>query len=137
MAQSLAPEQYAQARELHAKVGMDYKFPNLESPLLIVKRAVTDEQGKLLGFCVLRLTAECMLLLDPDLRPDTKMEVMTALSPSVIGEAYAQGLDDVMAAIPEDVEDKFRKRLGELGWQRDRSGWNLWSRSTEALCAAQ
>lgn len=129
IAETLAPEQYEQAIELHQKMGMDYQLPNLESPLLLVKKAVKDNSGNLLGFCVLRLTAECMLLVDPDLRPDSKMEVMTALSPSVIEEAYAQGLDDLMAAIPEDVETRFQKRLKELGWDKDRRGWNLWSRS--------
>ncbi len=133
IAEALAPEQYEQARELHQKMGMDYQLPNLESPLLLVKKAVRNSAGDLLGFCILRLTAECMLLVDPDLRPDSKMEVMTALSPSVIGEAYAQGLDDVMATIPEDVEQKFAKRLAELGWAKDRNGWALWSRPTEAM----
>lgn len=132
-AQTLTPEQYRAARELHGKAGMDYKLPDLDSPLLIVKKAVTDETGKLLGFCVLRLTAECMLLLDPDQRPEEKMEVMTALSPSVIGEAYAHGLDDVVSALPNDVETRFAKRLRELGWNRDRDGWHHWSRSTEAM----
>lgn len=111
---------------------MDYKLPDLDSPLLIVKKAVTDETGKLLGFCVLRLTAECMLLLDPDQRPEEKMKVMTTLSPAVIGEAWRLGLDDVMSTIPEDMEKRFTKRLGGLGWSKDRNGWALWSRPTEA-----
>lgn len=131
-AETLAPEQYEQARELHRQTGMDYQLPDLESPLLLVKKAVADGEGRLLGFCVLKLTAECMVTLDPDLRPEEKMEVMTTLSPVVIGEAWRLGLDEVMATIHQDVEKRFTKRLGELGWSKDRDGWALWSRPTEA-----
>lgn len=132
IAETLAPEQYEQARELHREMGIDYQLPNLDSPLLLVKKAVTDDKGKLLGFCVLRLTAECMLMLGPELRPEQKMEVMSTLSPAVIGEAWRLGLDEVMATIHQDVEKRFTKRLGQLGWSRDREGWTLWSRPTEA-----
>lgn len=133
-AQDLTPEMYASASDLHARSGIDYKLPDLNSHTLLVKKAATDN-GDLKGFCVLRITAECMLTLDPDLRPEEKMEVMSTLSPVVIGEAWRLGLDDVMATIHEDVEKRFTKRLGELGWSRDRNGWALWSRPTEAHIA--
>lgn len=131
-AEDLTPDMYAEALDLHARNGIDYKLPDLDSHTLLVKKAVTDSTGNLKGFCVLRLTAECMLTLDPDLRPEEKMEVMTTLSPVVIGEAWRLGLDDVMSTIPEGVEKRFTKRLGELGWSKDRDGWALWSRPTEA-----
>lgn len=133
IAEDLTPDMYAGAIDLHARGGMDYKLPDLNSHTLLVKKAVTDSTGNLKGFCVLRITAECMLTLDPDLRPEEKMEVMATLSPVVIGEAYAQGLDDVVSALPNDVETRFAKRLRELGWNRDRDGWHHWSRSTEAM----
>lgn len=131
-AEDLTPDMYAEALDLHARNGIDYKLPDLDSHTLLVKKVVTDSTGNLLGFCVLRLTAECMLTLDPDLRPEEKMEVMTTLSPVVIGEAWRLGLDDVMSTIPKGVEKRFTKRLGELGWSKDRDGWALWSRPTEA-----
>lgn len=132
IAEDLTPDMYADALDLHARSGIDYKLPDLKSHTLLVKKAVTDSTGNLMGFCVLRLTAECMLTLGPDLRPEEKMEVMTTLSPVVIGEAWRLGLDDVMATIHEGVEKRFTKRLGELGWSKDRDGWALWSRPTEA-----
>jgi hypothetical protein len=52
---------------------------------------------------------------------------MQTLQSSVLSEAYAKGLDEIHAAIPEIG---FDKRLIQLGWLKDRSGWNLWSRST-------
>lgn len=122
-------EQYEELQRLHAAGGLDYRLPDLASPLLVVKKAVVNEQGEVIGACLLRLTAETMLILDPQLTPPEKMDAMEAMQPAVLASAWRLGLDEVECRIPEAVEAIFAKRLTQLGWTRDRN-WHPWSRPT-------
>lgn len=124
------PTDYPAIEEIHAEMGMDYQMPNLDSPLFIVKQVYESKDGRALAACFLRLTAECYLWMDPDLSPRDKVTVMEALQPEVLRKAWLLGLDDIEARIPRDLEERFHKRLKQLGWDRDRPEWHPWSRST-------
>lgn len=113
---------------IHAAQGIDYAFPDLDSPLFFVKK-VREVNGDVRAALVLKLCAETFLLLG-DGRPQDKMTAMHELQEAVLDEAYRRGLDEIHAAIPEIG---FDKRLVQLGWSRDRPGWNLWSKGTHAI----
>jgi hypothetical protein len=115
--------------DMHEKQGIDYKFPDIDAPLFFVKKVLTDESGKIKSALVLRICAETMLLMDPEQEPQEKLTEMQELQSSVLNEAYKQGLDEIHAAIPEIG---FDKRLIELGWSKDRPGFHLWTRATNA-----
>jgi hypothetical protein len=124
----LIPEDYAQIQAIHSKMGMDYALPDLDSPLFLVKKVVTDENGKVIGASVVRLEAECYLWVDPEFKPRVKMDAMLELQPEILRSAWAKGLENLVAWIPLWMEKKFRRRLLNLGWVRDRTGWQSWSR---------
>jgi hypothetical protein len=121
---------YAAIAAMHAEMQMDYRLPDLDSPLFLVRKLATDAEGRVLGCCLLRLTTEAYLILDPEISAPQKMKMMEALQPEVLDSAWRKGIDDIEARIPETVERKFRKRLLQLGWLPCRSGWNPWSRET-------
>jgi len=125
------PTDYPAIEGIHSGMGMDYRMPDLESPLFIVKKVYQDEDGRIKGACFLRLTAECYLWMSPDLSPRDKVSVMQAMQPEVLRSAWLLGLDDIEARIPRDLERRFHKRLKQLGWSQDRSDWHPWSRSTQ------
>lgn len=131
MVRDAEKEDFPEIERIHAEMGMDYKLPDLESPLFIVKKLV-EKDGKVIGACLLRLTAETMLLLSPDLGPAEKMDAMEAMQPEVIHGAWSKGLDDIEARIPQETEAIFEKRLLQLGWERNREGWHPWTRKTNA-----
>ena len=114
---------------LHEAMGLDYKMPNLESPLFLVQKVVECD-GKIIGCTALKLEAETYLWLDPKLTARQKVEAMTGMQEHVISEAWEQGLDTVVAWVPEQVESKFAKRLKAMGFSKDREGWHSWSRHT-------
>ena len=120
---------YSDVERLHGDMGIDYELPNLAHPLFVVQK-VAYEDGRLLGACFLRLTAETYLWLDPALGPRAKMETMAALQPEVLAHASALGLDTIEACIPSEVEKRFAKRLIRLGWERCKDKWHQWSRLT-------
>lgn len=127
----LEPSDFPAVQTMHEEMGLDFRFPDLSHPLFIVKKAAFDDSGKLCGVCVLRLTAETMLWLDPSETARGKMETITSLQPAILQAAWANGLDEIEARIFETVETRFQKRLNQLGWSKNRSGWHPWTISTE------
>lgn len=122
------PEDAQEIERIHGQMGMDYKLPDLENPLFLVRKVAEDENGHVTAVCYLRLEAETYLWLDPLLDPRKKMETMLTLQPEVLRAGWEQGLNNIVAWIPEAMERKFQRRLHELGWHKDRVGWHSWSR---------
>lgn len=119
------PGDNAELRAMHQAQGIDYLFPDLDSPLFFVKK-VRVVDGRITGALVLKLCAETSLLLAQS-GPQDKMTAMQELQAAVLSEAYIRGLDEIHAAIPSIG---FDRRLRQLGWEKDRPGWDLWSRTT-------
>jgi hypothetical protein len=129
MVRDCTAEDYAGLRRIHAQQGIDYAFPDLDSPLFFVRK-VLEVDGEIRAALVLKLCAETMLLLDGQQGPQQKMTAMQELQRQVISEAYSRGLDEIHASVPEIG---FDKRLTQLGWSKDRPNWNLWTRRTYAI----
>lgn len=120
------PEDREALEAIHAAQGIEYDFPDLDHPLFFVKKVILVD-GKVVSAIVLKICAETMLLIDREQEPQNKFAEMQILQRSVLSEAYAKGLDEIHASVP-DIG--FEKRLLQLGWSPDREGWKLWSRRT-------
>lgn len=131
MVRDAVPEDREAIAKIHAQMGLDYRLPDLEHPLFFVRKVITNDAGEVVGACFLRIQAETYLWLG-DLSPRGKLDAMLELQPAVLSEAYAKGIDDIEARLPETVERRFYKRLKQLGWVRNRPGWFPWSRTTHA-----
>ena len=55
----------ATLREMHARQGFDYAFPDLADPIFVSKLIVADESGRAVMASFARLTCELYLLVDP------------------------------------------------------------------------
>ena len=117
----------AAIEQLHRDMGMDYKLPDIDSALFIVKK-VYELDGKVVGAEFLKIQAEAYLMLDCRLDTVEKTRVIAHLSHAVEREAYNRGLNTLVAYIPEDISTKFTKRLNLLGWDKARKGWVTWFR---------
>jgi hypothetical protein len=115
-------------KKIHEEQGLDYALYDLNSPLCLVKK-VQVVDGQVVGCMFLRLTAETVLVVSGS--PVAKMGAMRELQPEVLSEAYRKGLDEVHCTVPPSILSRFVKRLKQLGWSQDRSGWVLFSRSTK------
>lgn len=122
------PEDQEELEQIHRESGLDYKFPNLNHPLFFVRK-VLEINGKVHSALVLRGAAETYLFLGKD-EPRARFLAMETLQGSVLAEAYRNGMDEIHAAIPEIG---FDKRLMQLGWEKDRPSFHLWTRSTLAI----
>jgi len=123
---------FRDVKRIHAQGGLDYQFPDINSPLFIVRKVMTVND-KVVCAVLWRMEVETYLLLDQEstLGPEEKMMALRALQVEGLHELWTKGIDNCVAWIPESVEKHFSKRLTQLGWEPDRDGWRSWSRKTE------
>ncbi|HEY2823078.1 MAG TPA: hypothetical protein VGJ06_18685 [Candidatus Acidoferrum sp.] len=122
---------FAQLKAIHASQGFDYALPDLSNPLFVTKLVLTDDNEKILGAALLRLTAEAYLLLDPKSgTPRGRWQSLLALHAATHRDAWQRGLEDVHAWLPRPIATKFGRRLRRLGWIRD-DAWTPYCKKLE------
>jgi len=118
----------ATLREMHARQGFDYAFPNIADPIFISKLVVEDDSGRAVMASLARLTCEMYLLMDPGAgKPRERFERLLALHTAGGRDLLARGLDDAHAWLPPPIAKKFGRRLEALGWVRD-DAWTPYCR---------
>lgn len=116
-------------RRIFDATGFEYDFPDFSDAEFAVRKVLHDESGIAMG-AFLRRTTEAFLLCDPAWRsPRWRYEALTLMHEAVRSEARARGINDVQALVPPQIEERFGKRLMQLGWRRNQ--WTCFSRSTE------
>lgn len=130
MIRNYEPLDLERVRKLHGACGLDYAFPDLDAPSMVVKR-VMEGDGEVRAFAMLKLTAEAFLLMDGGWRsPAWRWEALKHLHEDVRQKASCLLLDDVFCAMPPKLEKMFGSRLKALGWERERS-WPIYSTRVE------
>jgi hypothetical protein len=117
------------AKEIHAANELPENcFPNLTitiedgetvaNPLFIVK-AVYEHQGKIAMMSFLKVTGELFLLLSHDTgTPEQRWQWLCEFKDWMKAEGARQGLEQLTAWIPPEIEESFGKRLLDLGFVR-------------------
>lgn len=125
------PADLEQVRAIHADSEIDYRFPDLDSALFVVRKVV-ELDGKVIAAGFLRVEAEAYLLLDKSDWGNAleKFAAIEAVQTEALVEAWVKGLDNCVCWVPKEVNSSFAKRLIQLGWTQDREGWVSWSRPT-------
>jgi hypothetical protein len=109
---------------IHAAMGLDYRLPNLDSPL--VAATVCEDNGKLLAAGALKIEAEVYLWVDPNASPAAKWDAVRLIHRELVRKAVSLGLEQLVAYVPECVQKFFCKRLRMLRWAQARDGWKPW-----------
>ena len=110
------PEDDADLRAIHAAQGLGYEFPQLETPLFVVKLVAVDENGKVRGAVFARLTAEIFCIIDPTM--EKKQAAFREGMAATERLLFLKGLDDVHAFVPPKMNG-MGKVLESYGFQRD------------------
>ena len=123
------PSDFERVKEIHEATGIDYEFPDLDSPLfLVTKVLVVDGVVRQCGG--LYLQVECYLWADASEwgTPEEKLEGIQALDDAAMGDAWLRGIDQAVLWLPPGMA-RFGNRLTEnLGFTRDRDGWVSYSK---------
>ncbi len=128
MIRDILPSDAPVIEHIHQEMGIDYKFPDLTNPLVLIKKIAVNDEGKVIGATICRLEAEVYLWLDTETPIEDKVEVMKELNSSITQEAWVKGLDTLTCKLPPGMEEKFQRRLKLMGWEADRPGWVGWGR---------
>lgn len=115
-------------KQIHARQGFDYAFPNLADPIFISKLVLEDDAGSLVMASLARLTCESYLLADPAAgTPRQRYARLILLQRAAERDAHARGLEDAHAWLPPKISKRFGRRLEALGWTRDDT-WTPYSK---------
>jgi hypothetical protein len=126
----------APLRAIHAAQGFDYALPDLSHPLFVTKLVLgedagAEEQPRIVGAALLRLTAEAYLLLNPKTgTPRERWQWLRTLHDAAERDAWRRGLEDVHAWLPPPISTKFGKHIERLGWVRD-DAWTPYCKRLE------
>lgn len=126
------PSDFEAVKALHEANEIDYKMPNLNSPLFIVTK-VAEVDGIIRAVCGCYLQAELYLWLDKSdwTDPQEKLDLIHELDrPVMYALFWDKGIDQAVLFLPPGMES-FEKRLKKLGFTPDRDGWHSWSKSTQ------
>lgn len=126
------PKDLEDLKRIHSLKSIDYKFPDIESPLFLVKK-VLEVEGKVVMALAAYIQVETYLLMDSGnwAKPEEKLEALQSLQAEFLNDLYLKGVDCAVAYVPQEIEKHFGKRMTALGWSRNRDGWRTWGRSTK------
>ena len=114
-------------KKLHASMGLDYRFPDLDGPLIEAKAIVHDEHtGVVLGAGAIKRVGEAFLWLDIHASTRQKVKAIRALNKIMVDAGKVLTLEEITAWIPAELEPQFAHMLGSLGWQK--SPWPTWTK---------
>ncbi len=126
------PSDFERVKEIHEASGIDYDFPNINSPLFLITKVVCVD-GVVRACGGIYLQGECYLFLDKSdwAGPEEKLEAIKALDSEAMYAAWLKGLECACLWLPPNME-RFGERLVEdLGFQKDRDGWISYSKRTQ------
>jgi hypothetical protein len=102
------------AREV-MDIPRDFPEPDISNPLYIAKKTIV-ENGQVIGGCLLKLTSEGILILDPKLPDITKAR---AIKEVIKGLDEVNKLDDCHVFVKDQ---RFKKLLERLGFMDCKGG---------------
>jgi hypothetical protein len=124
---------YPVVKAIHDATEIDYSFPDIESPLFLVKKAIEDDSGVVRVCGAAYVQCEVYLWMDPTDWADAsdKLTAIMALDGAVLHECYLRGISEVVLYLPPNM-DRFGERLEDMGWQKNRAGWYCYHKRLNA-----
>lgn len=109
------PEDLKAVESMHGNPA--YQMPQLDHPLMLVRKVVADEDGQPRMAVFGRLHINALLFVDHSwLTPEERLKWLMILQAHAMDEARSHGLDIATT----QMEGRFAERMRELGWVR---GW--------------
>ena len=119
-------EDLERIKQLHAKQGFGFPFPDLDDPVFAVG-CVAEEDGEAQMAAFIRITSEAYLFVDSDHgTPEERWQALLGIHEVVRQNTRDLGLQDVHAFLPPELGKGFERRLKKLGWGKEEP-WRVYS----------
>jgi len=130
MVRDFALSDLERVKEIHEQTNIDYRFPDITSPLFVVVK-VLEKDGIVQACGGLYLQAEAYLWISNGewADPAEKLDAVKTLDSVVLHGAWLKGIDCCCLYLPPGME-RFGERLEEMGWTKDRN-WATFSKRTQ------
>lgn len=102
-------------REMHAKSGLQYDFPNLQGPHMEAVKVVVDEHGRPKAAAAAERILQAYLFCDEFEHPAAKLAAIRLLHMELAPALRAKGYSALEAFIPP-ILARFTRRLKTWGW---------------------
>lgn len=126
------PSDLPAIKAIHDSTGIDYKFPNVNAPIFLVKKVLElDGVVRVAGAAYIQV--ELYLWMDKSnwADPEQKLLAIKALDREIIEECWLEGVDCAVLWLPPGMGRWGQRLTKELGFERDRDGWVTYSKPTE------
>lgn len=101
-------------RSIHER-SSDFPFPNLDNPLYIVKEVIEND-GKIIGLGLIRLTSEAVVILDLDEPRKIRARAIEELLRVGIMKSQKLGIDEINSFLTGEITHSFadvlRRKFG-------------------------
>jgi hypothetical protein len=102
-------------KQIHAKQGFDYDFPDISEAQFIVRAVYADDNDIPIQAILARQTVELYMLSDSSVgTPGERLEIFKELYGAVRAELKRLGVADVHAWLPPQVQKSFGRRLVKM-----------------------
>jgi hypothetical protein len=114
-----ASDDLDQLKAIHRMNGYGFELPNIEHPLVLVKKVLADENNVARMVALGRLHINAMLFVDPHWNtPEYRFNAIVALQEEMLRDAGEKGLD--IATTQADGRFAERLTMQPFNWTR---GW--------------
>jgi len=107
-------------RAIHAGQNLGYEWPDLSTPLMLVKLVAVDERGKPRAVLFARLTAELVAVVDPTLPGKKKTECWQLGLKETENQLRALGLDELQAMLEPSMNGLGKVLVRKYGFIEDK-----------------
>jgi len=130
MMRKFEPADYAKALEIHQENQLpgnclpdlyvtDVRGEKILNPLFSIRAVCEAPDGRVAMMAFSKIQGELFLILDHRVgTPEERWQWLLEFKSWVAHEAWKQGLDQLTAFVPPDIEESFAKRLESMGFQR-------------------
>ena len=124
------PDDFEAVRKIHEDSQIDYRLPNLSSPLFLVTK-VYELDGVVRACGGLYIQCEAYLWIDRSnwASPADKLSAIQALDRIAMHEAWLRGIECACLYLPPGMERFGERLVSELGFTKDRDGWASYSKT--------
>ena len=108
-------------RAIHAGQNLGYEWPDLSTPLMLVKLVAVDERGKPRAVLFARLTAELVAVVDPSLPGKKKTECWRLALQEAERQLQAVGMDELQVMVGAELNGLGKVLVRKYGFTEDTS----------------
>jgi len=111
MLRDLEPNDLRELEKFHEKSEAFFPFPEISHPLYLIRKAILDESGKVIGAAFVRVTSEVTLIMNEDESSFKRAKGISEALETLDSELLKVGLNDTHVFILPENDTRYAEFL--------------------------